>query len=272
MSKVLLFDCDGVLADTEPHGHRAAFNRMWLEAGVPWQWTMEEYGRKLNIAGGKERMASLFDEPAFRAVWMPPEDPAERWNLLVQWHSRKNGIYRQIVDSGLIPPRSGVKRLAREALEAGWKLGVASTSAPESVNAVLRSVVGESIAARFSLLLAGDVVAAKKPSPEIYRLAAQRLGIAPADCVVIEDSSNGLAAAAGAGMKCVITVSSYTNGEDFCRADLVLTSLGDPGGERCEVLGGKSAVRPGAWVTARDLEKLLLPCPGTPGNIRVSRG
>ena len=55
----LIFDCDGVLADTERDGHLPAFNQMFEEFGVPVHWSEEEYGEKLKIAGGKERMASL---------------------------------------------------------------------------------------------------------------------------------------------------------------------------------------------------------------------
>ena len=75
MSKALIFDCDGVLGDTEQFGHLPAFNQMWKECGVPWSWSVDEYGRKLKIGGGKERMASLFSEPAFLAAW--PECPAD---------------------------------------------------------------------------------------------------------------------------------------------------------------------------------------------------
>jgi len=257
MRRALIFDCDGVLADTEPHGHLPAFNRMWREEGVPWQWTVEEYGRSLRIGGGKERMAGLFEQPAFRAVWNPPEDAGGRRELLVRWHQRKSAIYRDIVAAGLIPARSGVRRLASEAAAAGWTLAVASTSAAESVHAVLRHAMGEELAARFALVLAGDVVARKKPSPEIYLLAAERLQIPPSQCVAIEDSSNGLEAATAARMKCVVTMSSYTAGEDFSRAALVLTCLGDPSGEICEVLANRSAAHPGAWCEVRDLEDVL---------------
>ena len=72
MSKVLIYDCDGVLGDTEQDGHLPAFNRMWRELGVPWQWSVEEYGRKLKIGGGKERMSSLFQEADFLKVFTPP--------------------------------------------------------------------------------------------------------------------------------------------------------------------------------------------------------
>jgi HAD superfamily hydrolase (TIGR01509 family) len=257
MSKVLIYDCDGVLGDTEQHGHLPAFNQMWREFGVPWQWSVEEYGRKLKIGGGKERMSSLFAEPEFLRVFTPPAPEQERTDLIAAWHRRKSAIYREIVNSGRIPPRSGVKRLAEEALGQGWILAVASTSAPESVDAMLRRAMGDATAARFSLVLAGDAVKAKKPAPDIYMLAAERLGVKPTECVVIEDSTNGLMAAVSAGMKCVIIVNGYTREEDFSEADIVLSCLGDPGGEVCQVLANRSGARPGACFTVDDLDTVL---------------
>lgn len=257
MSRALIYDCDGVLGDTEQFGHLVAFNQMWREFGVPWQWSVSEYGRKLLIGGGKERMASLFQEPEFLKVFTPPADPQARQEMVAAWHKRKSAIHKEIINSGLIPPRSGVKRLAEEALAAGWMLAVASTSAQESVEAMLRRAMGDETAARFALTLAGDVVTAKKPAPDIYLLAAERLAVSPADCVVIEDSNNGVVAAVAAGMKCVVTVSGYTREEDFSQAQIVLTCLGDPGGEVCDVLENRSSARPGAWFTVEDLEAVL---------------
>jgi HAD superfamily hydrolase (TIGR01509 family) len=256
VSKVLLYDCDGVLGDTEQYGHLVAFNQMWKEFGVPWSWSAEEYGRKLKIGGGKERMASLWDDADFRQAVEVPETREEYLEIVAAWHKRKSAIYQELIMSGKIPPRPGVKRLAGEALDAGWTLGVCSTSAKDSVQAVLNHVMGE-LAERFSLLLAGDMVKAKKPAPDIYNTAAGQLDVSPAECLVIEDSRNGLEAADAAGMKCLVTVSGYTRDEDFSEAALVVTSLGDPGGERTEVLANRSAARPGGYITVGDLEQIL---------------
>ncbi len=259
MKRALIFDCDGVLGDTEQFGHLPAFNRMWREMGVPWEWSVEEYGRKLKIGGGKERMSSLFAEPAFLKAWPEcPADEAARKDVIAAWHKRKSAIYKEIINSGKIPPRPGVKRLSEEALAAGWTLAVASTSALESVTAVLHHAMGDETANRFALVLAGDVVKAKKPAPDIYLMASEKLGIPPEACVVVEDSNNGVESAAAAGMKCVVTVSGYTREEDFSKGSIVLTCLGDPGGDRCEVLQNRSAARPGAYFTAADLAKVLL--------------
>lgn len=258
MKKALIFDCDGVLGDTERFGHLVAFNRMWKEMGVPWQWSEEEYGRKLLIGGGKERMASLFSESAFLEAW--PDAPRDELAIkatIAAWHIRKTQIYKEIIESGRIPARSGIRRICEEALAHDWLLAVASTSASESVNAVLRHATGDAVADRFSAVLAGDVVKAKKPAPDIYKLAAHSLEVPPEACVVVEDSNNGVEAAWAAGMKCVVTVSSYTRDEDFAHASIVLTCLGDPDGEKCAVLQNRSLAKPADFFGLSDLEVIL---------------
>ena len=257
MKKVLLFDCDGVLADTERNGHRVAFNQMWSEFGVPWQWDVEEYGRKLRIGGGKERMASLFSEPEFLAVFHPPENDAERQDLVKKWHQRKTKIYKDIVASGTIPARSGVRRLTEEALRHNWLLGVCSTSAQEAVEKVLDRAVSEENARRFSLILAGDAVKVKKPAPDIYLRAAQVLQVSPDRCVVVEDSRNGLLSAIAAGMRCVITINDYTRDENFSEAALVLTCLGDPDGEKCSVLANPNGIPVDDYLSVEVLDRIL---------------
>ncbi|MEZ0294709.1 MAG: HAD-IA family hydrolase [Solirubrobacteraceae bacterium] len=239
----LIFDCDGVLADTERDGHRPAFNQAFAEAGLGVVWDEAEYGRRLRIGGGKERIASLF-----------PDADARRDQIL-DLHKRKTAIYKDIVRSGRLPGRPGIARIVNEALAAGWTLAVASTSAEESVRAVLQHVVGADVAANFAVF-AGDVVPAKKPDPGIYLLALSELGVDAGDAIVVEDSRNGLLAAVGAGLRCVVTVSSYTTDEDMSEAALVVTSLGDPGEPAC-VLANRSAARPGAEVRIADLETCL---------------
>jgi beta-phosphoglucomutase-like phosphatase (HAD superfamily) len=123
------------------------------------------------------------------------------------------------------------------------------------VRAVLEHVVGGDTAARFAVF-AGDIVPAKKPDPAIYRLALAELGVPRDEAIVIEDSRNGLLAAVGAGLRCVVTLSSYTGEEDMREADLVVTSLGDPGSP-AQVVANRSAAHPGDQVTVADLEACL---------------
>ncbi|MCY7325730.1 MAG: HAD-IA family hydrolase [Microbacteriaceae bacterium] len=237
----LLFDCDGVLADTERYGHLPAFNQTFAEVGVPVRWTDDDYAEKVLIGGGKERMASLLT-PEFVAANRLPSDADGQRELVAEWHRRKTAIYTGLVASGALPARPGIARLVGEASAAGFALAVASTSAEAAVKAVLEHAVGAERAAEFAVF-AGDVVAAKKPAPDIYLLALERLGVSAADAVVVEDSSNGLRAALAAGIRTIITVSSYTHDEDFSGASLVVSSLGDPN-DPLTVLDAPAGVTP----------------------------
>jgi HAD superfamily hydrolase (TIGR01509 family) len=252
----LIFDCDGVLADTERYGHLPSFNQTFEEFGLPFRWSEEEYGRKLAIGGGKERMTSELTPEVIRAAGLPA-DPEGLAAEVAKWHKRKTALYTELVAAGKLPPRPGIRRLISDAQDAGWTLAVASTSAEPAVRAILEYAVGKDRAARFDLLLAGDVVPKKKPDPAIYLLALERLAVPPAEVLVVEDSRNGLLAAVGAGLRCLMTVNGYTEEEDSSEATLVVSSLGDPGGERTRVIANRSKATPGDHITLTDLEAVL---------------
>jgi HAD superfamily hydrolase (TIGR01509 family) len=254
----LVFDCDGVLADTERDGHRPAFNQTFLEFGLPIEWSEAVYGAKLQIAGGKERMASELTPEFARANGLP-EDPEGQAAELAKWHKRKTAIYTEMVAAGRLPTRPGIRRIITAAQDAGWKLAVASTSAEPSVRAILEQAVGPDRAARFDVVLAGDVVPKKKPAPDIYILALQQVGVQADQTLVIEDSRNGLLAAHAAGLRCVMTVNGYTEEEDNTEAILVVTSLGDPDGERTRVIANRGSAQPADHITLADLEHCLAP-------------
>jgi HAD superfamily hydrolase (TIGR01509 family) len=257
----LVLDCDGVLADTERYGHLPAFNATFEHYGLPVRWSEDEYAEKLRIGGGKERMASLFADPGFVAEAAIPEAPDARAALLADWHRTKTAEFTRLVQSGAIPARPGIRRVIHSALEAGWTVAVASTSAEASVRAVLEHAVGAE-SAKAIPVFAGDVVRAKKPDPGIYLLAVDRLGLDPADTLVVEDSRNGLLAATGAGLRCLVTVNGYTRDEDFTEAVLVVSELGDPDRPPIEVLADCGGVRPGPVLELKDLRRCLEAPPG----------
>ena len=249
--RALILDCDGVLADTERYGHLVAFNQTFEEFGLPVRWSVADYQEKLLIGGGKERMASLLT-PEFVAAAGLPADAAGQQAAVAAWHRRKTEIYLSLVTEGAVPPRAGVARIVASALAGSWLVAVASTSAEASVRATLTRAVGAEHARSVSVF-AGDVVPRKKPAPDIYLLALSSLGVAASDAVVVEDSRNGLLAAVGAGLACVITVNDFTRDEDFSEAALVVSSLGDPGGEHTVVLANRGQAAPGDWITLADL-------------------
>ena len=251
----LFFDCDGVLADTERYGHLPAFNRTFEAFGLPVRWSEEDYAELVKIGGGKERMATLFANRELVEKAGLPNDPEGQRKTLLEWHKRKTATYKEMVRAGEMPARPGIDRIVGEAIEAGWTLAVASTSAEESVRAVLEHAVGEEKARHFAVF-AGDVVPAKKPNPAIYTLALERTGANPEETIVVEDSRNGLLSAVGAGLRCVVTLSSYTWDEDMSEAILVVSNLGDPG-EPARVVANRSPAEPGEYITLEDLEACL---------------
>jgi HAD superfamily hydrolase (TIGR01509 family) len=220
--RALLFDCDGVIADTERDGHRVAFNRAFAQLGLGVEWDVARYGELLRIAGGKERMRHYFD-----AHGWPAAEP-DRDALIKKLHLLKTDLFMALVESGAMPLRSGIARLVDAADAAGLRLAVCSTSHERAVSGVVERLLGPRRAPKFSGIFAGDIVPHKKPAPDIYLLAARRLGVAPAECVVVEDSRNGLLAATAAGMACLVTTSAYTADEDFTGAARVVPELGDP--------------------------------------------
>jgi len=221
MIKALIFDCDGVLVDTERDAHRVGFNLAFKEFGIDAEWDVELYGKLLLVAGGKERMRAYFDEYG----WPESAQTDEAKDaLILDLHKTKTRITSELVAD--LPVRPGILRIIDEAIAAGVKLGVCTTSNPKFIDAVL-DLFGPERKAAFDFVYAGDVVAKKKPAPDIYLLALETLGLPAKDCMVIEDSRNGLLAATGAGLPTLVTMSTYTVDEDFTGAVKVVPELGD---------------------------------------------
>ena len=140
--------------------------------------------------------------------------------------SAKTAHYVRLVEQGRLSLRPGIARLIDEARHAGIRLAIATTTSPDNVEALLRASLAPESASWFEVIGAGDIVPAKKPAPDIYCWVLDRLGL-PADaCLAIEDSENGLESALAAGLRCLVTVSEYTAGQDFAGAEEVVTDLG----------------------------------------------
>ncbi|MES9994260.1 MAG: HAD family hydrolase [Candidatus Thiodiazotropha sp.] len=222
--EALIFDVDGTLADTERDGHRVAFNRAFREAGLDWEWSVALYGKLLAVTGGKERIRHYLDH--YNQDYPRPDDLD---GFIAGLHASKTEHYTRMLSQGLIPMRSGVKRLLQEARQAGLRLAIATTTTPANVSALLQHSLHPDAEAWFEVIAAGDIVAAKKPAPDIYLWAMQQMGLEADACLAFEDSHNGVQSAQRAAIDTIlVTTNGYTAEDDFAGATLVIDQFGEP--------------------------------------------
>ena len=211
--KALIFDVDGTLAETE-EVHRAAFNRVFAEHGLDWNWNVDLYRELLKTTGGKERMR------AYAKMVGAELDDAQ----IQRMHLAKNAHYGALT-RGRATLRPGVEDLIRRGHAAGLKLAICTTTSRANIEALIEATLGAEGFALFDTIVGAEDAPVKKPAPDAYLLALKRLGLPAADCLAFEDSANGLAAARAAGIATVVTPGIYTAHETFEGAAVVLPSL-----------------------------------------------
>ena len=242
----VIFDVDGTLAETESAGHREAFNRCFAEAGMDWNWDHATYaGLLASTAGGKERILHYAEQVSDT---IPAAGNRQAW--AAHLHRRKSEIYAEIVHSGAITLRHGIRRLITELRSAGLRLTIATTTAHSSVQCLVQRHFGTAAASLFEVIGAGDCVPHKKPAPDVYLKVLGLLRLPAENCLAIEDSAIGLRAARAAGIPCLITASEFSTGDGFTGALSVLTGLGEAETPP-RTLGGQALTKP-----CVDLEQL----------------
>lgn len=215
--RALIFDVDGTLAETE-EAHRVAFNDAFAEAGHDWNWSVDLYRDLLLVTGGAQRIRHFLDTIAQTA------SPDE----ITALHRNKNARYAAMVAGGALKLRPGVARLIDEARHARLPLAIATTTTRSNLDALLTHLFPPGATSWFDAIVTGEDVAHKKPHPEAYRRALDRLGIEPRACVAFEDSRNGLRAATACAIPTVVTPSRFTSHEDFTGAMLIRPDLDRP--------------------------------------------
>jgi len=216
----LLWDVDGTLADTESHGHRQAFNQAFAAAGLPWRWDETTYGQLLAISGGRERIRHFVEQ-----VLDQPMSATEVESLM----ATKQRAYAELAQRGHLPLRPGVRRLVAEVAGRGMPQALVTTSSRSAVAALLQGQ-GSEFSGAFAFWICGEDVGAKKPSPEGYQMALDRLGLPASQVVALEDSPQGLEAALGAALPCVLTLGEVSGAVDspwWERATAAVNHLGE---------------------------------------------
>ncbi|MEJ2142354.1 MAG: HAD family hydrolase [Gammaproteobacteria bacterium] len=250
--EALLFDVDGTLADTERDGHRVAFNMAFADAGLDWIWSEELYGKLLAVTGGKERIRHYLDN--FNTEFVRPDKLDE---FIAGLHQSKTGFYTRLLSEGRIPLRPGIERLLIEARQAGLRLAIATTTTPANVHALLVNTLGEGSESWFEVIAAGDIVPAKKPAPDIYFSAMEKMNITADKCIAFEDSHNGILATSDAGLRTIITTNGYTHDDDFNGAVAVLTNMGEPDAPFEVLQGDKALLENSGYISVKLLKQMF---------------
>lgn len=220
--RALIFDVDGTLAETE-EAHRDAFNRAFADLDLGWTWDKMLYRELLKIGGGRERVR------AYAAAHAPDflaRTDAE--DIVARIHDRKTVHYGQWLAEGAVALRPGVERLIDDAGKNGVKVAIATTSRDENVVGLLKRTLGADGPKRFAVIAAAEAAQEKKPAPDVYLYALRSMGLNGDDCLAIEDSPIGLAAARAAGIPVLITEYHYTSGDDLAEAMAIVSDLGEP--------------------------------------------
>jgi HAD superfamily hydrolase (TIGR01509 family) len=218
--KAIIFDVDGTIAETEEL-HRQSFNltfaemgvdRLWPDPRAGWFWDEALYGRLLQTTGGKERIATYLREDLGR-------DTTDLQPMIAEIHAAKSRCWARLLANGGIAPRPGVERILAMARSARVRLAIATTTSRSNVDALCRALFNRAPNEIFQAVTCGEDVACKKPAPDVYHLTLARLDLPASACVALEDSRNGLLAAKGAGLRCVVSPSLYMRDDSFDEAD-----------------------------------------------------
>lgn len=206
----LIFDVDGVIADTEAVNARASikvFEDLFGVNGV----------KRQDFEAGLGRGAAEYVKAAARVQGLElTEEQVEKATQLRQEY------FLNVLSEEPLPPFPGVLELMEKATQSrDFRVAIATSGTLEKSRAVLDAT---GVPYQEMVYITGSDVKNKKPHPELFLLAAERMGVESANCVVIEDAPNGVQAAKAAGAKC-IAVTNSTNAANLSEADLVCDSL-----------------------------------------------
>jgi beta-phosphoglucomutase family hydrolase len=202
-AKAVIWDMDGVIADTSPY-HFRAWREVFLKRGV--ELIQESFKKNFGKRNDTIIRNTLGDGISAAEIESISTD--------------KEMIFRSLARNN-VKPLPGVKALIKTLGESGFKQALGSSAPLENIRLVIGSL---GIADAFQGIVSGEEVAEGKPDPQGFLLAAQKMTLEPGDCVVIEDAVAGVTAAKRAGMVCLAVTNTHPR-ESLAKADLVVDTL-----------------------------------------------
>lgn len=199
--KAVIFDMDGVLVDSQPYHFKADIDTMAEYGVIKDQKFYESFAGTLTA----DRMRTLKEMFGLDA-------PVEEMTI------KRENMILDIMGKEDIKPVLGIPEFLRSIKEKVLTTAVASSSDYKLINLILDRL---KIAKYFDSVTSGSDVKRGKPSPDVFLLAAERIGIEPAECLVVEDSENGVKAAKAAGMKALGYINPTSGKQDLSLADFI---------------------------------------------------
>ncbi|MCE9545235.1 MAG: HAD family phosphatase [Planctomycetia bacterium] len=210
--KAVIFDVDGVLVDSY-QAHLTSWQQLAAEAG--YGLSVEEFARTFGRTSRE----------IIREFWPPEGLTDERIREL---DDRKEALYRQLI-AKQFPEMPAARALIADLRRSGFAVGLGTSGPPENLALVLRELDGP---AWCQAAISGADVKRGKPDPEVFLLCAERLGVPPARCAVVEDAAPGIAAANAAGMLSIGFVSHGHTHAELAAANRKVDGLGELSAER----------------------------------------
>jgi beta-phosphoglucomutase family hydrolase len=202
-TRAVIWDMDGVIADTAPY-HLKAWQEVFQKRGV--KFTKEDFRHTFG-----QRNDTIIKNT------LGEETPQAEIEAIA---SQKEACFRQRIGPNL-KPLPGVAALLKALSQADFKMALASSAPIENIRLLTRSL---GINSYFQSIISDKDVTEGKPNPQVFQLAAQRLGVKPENCIVIEDAVAGVTAAKRAGMRCLAIANTHPR-PSLAEADLIVDSL-----------------------------------------------
>lgn len=215
MIKYMIFDMDGVIIDSEPV-HLDLEEKLFKLYGI--EMSKEEH--------------NAFVGSTSHYMWGTIRDKYSLSQSLDELVEKDRKSYFELLSKlEEVEPIEGVDGLIKELHENGVKIAVASSSPLDVIELVLDKI---KIKQYFDVVVTGDFVEKSKPEPDIFLYAAEKLGAKPQECIVIEDSHNGVIAAKKAGMKCIGFKNLNSGNQDLSEADKIINSHSEIGFDKLQ--------------------------------------